>query len=245
MSSEVLPKLGGDAKSPTPKLVQIIHRHGDRAPITSLGNADFWSDKIADCKGLPAKLAESAMSAGRLDEALQNNRLKHDTLWGRLTTKGCSQMRAAGFQLRKNLHSNFGLRPQMAAASSGNDQNPLKTKAHNDSVIWVSKSVSTPFHRTVLSLQEFLHGLLDDDHVDSFDLHLNHGMDPFWLGHNTRDELERLLAEPEVAAKEEEMKAFREKITETLLDSGYLHPDEGPAKVNVICNIVFKNKAFL
>ena len=36
------------------RLVQLVHRHGDRTPITKLANADFWREQLPS----PSKLAE-------------------------------------------------------------------------------------------------------------------------------------------------------------------------------------------
>ncbi|GAB5367286.1 hypothetical protein AAMO2058_001217200 [Amorphochlora amoebiformis] len=84
-----------------PGLIQVIHRHGDRTPITPLRDETFWRGKIAETAVQPV-----------------GSPLKHDRAWGRLTTRGLEEMEGVGETLRQDL-ARIGLKPRVGGLKEG------------------------------------------------------------------------------------------------------------------------------
>ena len=125
--------------------VLLVHRHGDRTPITPMADRDFWASKI------PRPTVINALGAGSrvLRSDAQRKAGTHvaagDGVFGTLTERGLDQMRSVGSVLRRRLLDlGFG-----------------HTLARRSVRVW-----STDFPRTVQSTQAMLSELLDDENED-------------------------------------------------------------------------------
>ena len=130
----------------------VIHRHGDRTPITAVGSASFWERTLPTSSALSA-LAQAfpVRRGGRTTSAPGQGRLARDQdaglsahpaggvpPYGQLTAVGVDQLTKLGWDLRQSL-SNAGA-PRLDA----------------DRI----RCFATPFSRTIMSAQALLTGLL-------------------------------------------------------------------------------------
>ena len=128
--------------------VQIVHRHGDRTPITPLKNEGYWRDQ------LPKEEVLKKISEGtKIVRDINQPRMKHGAagtgVFGQLSMVGLLQMVELGQRVREELY----------CPTSGmfcEDKRPL---THHETCLRV---VSTDFPRTIQSVQAFLVGLFPD-----------------------------------------------------------------------------------
>lgn len=148
------------------KVVQVVllHRHGDRAPISrgigshSLTEEDtaFWASKLPDERHMERLGREIPVETRMGDE----ERTRHDrtsTPYGQLTARGAAQMHALGRALRRHYVDTLGVLP-----------------ADAPSAVYAR---STFLSRTIYSLRHLLDGLYPDAHRGAgggFVVHVEH-----------------------------------------------------------------------
>eukprot|EP00471_Norrisiella_sphaerica_P008084 CAMPEP_0184502424 /NCGR_PEP_ID=MMETSP0113_2-20130426/50313_1 /TAXON_ID=91329 /ORGANISM="Norrisiella sphaerica, Strain BC52" /LENGTH=538 /DNA_ID=CAMNT_0026891599 /DNA_START=68 /DNA_END=1684 /DNA_ORIENTATION=+ len=220
--------------SGVPVLVQVVHRHGDRAPITPLRNEQFWRQRIAGSQRLQD--GGSSHDHWNFLQTKTSLDLKHASLWGRLTQKGASQMRSLGRQVRSELER---LMSGDGTCDGANDRDKTCHRAYK-----LAKVASTSYHRTVMSAQEFLRGfhsalerqetngrLMSESEFGGqreAEVLLDDLMDPFCLAHGARGQMEDILSQPHVFKTEQTLRGFREKMTGFLVQDGLLLSEDTP-----------------
>mmetsp|Transcript_30107 Transcript_30107/g.70319 ORF Transcript_30107/g.70319 Transcript_30107/m.70319 type:complete len:733 (+) Transcript_30107:62-2260(+) len=127
----------------------LVVRHGDRSPLTPTLSREYWWRK------LPPRVELYRVATGtrtrRTDRGIKEkpHSATGDGTFGTLTQMGVSQMEALGAQLREELVSAEGVRPEAADAKLLTAQfAPPQLKLH-----------STDFPRTIQSMQALLAGL--------------------------------------------------------------------------------------
>jgi hypothetical protein len=130
-----------------PRLVQLIHRHGDRTPITKLGHSEraFWRAQLPSAEAMRAVRAGTAVRLARPDYVDQHSG-GGDDVFGQLTARGLQQMRQRGEDCRREVLQAGGA---PALALQRGDVSKIAVTC-------------TEFNRTLLSVQGFLHGLVLD-----------------------------------------------------------------------------------
>ncbi len=108
----------------------IIFRHGDRSPITSLKDTQFWENQIAEQKDVMRGFNI------RREEGDEKHTMEGNPPFGMLTKKGVAGIQAKGEQFRKDILSNGGTI----------DSSYISCRSSN-------------FNRTIGSAQNFLIGL--------------------------------------------------------------------------------------
>lgn len=228
--------------------VQIIHRHGDRTPITPLVNEEYWHST------LPQPHVLEQMSKGiRLKRNNNNNDEaamageKHDAQgrppFGQLTALGLLQMVQLGTKLREDLvqEDDDTLNDKnYSSLNYNNNNNKLFTKEkplHPKRI----KARSTDFPRTIQSLQALLVGLFpdgislnngNDDNDDCFmEIDLRHSKfhipDPQPRHTKQQELLERQLALREhMIQKDYAMSPLAIKVTNELMVQNVIQVDE-------------------
>ena len=228
-SASKLPTFPG-APSKRVKLVQVqvVHRHGDRTPITPMKNETYW-------KGiLPPQHVLDGISQGTnlvTDENSvygSNHAAGGRGPFGQLSQLGLLQMVNLGSRLRQELH--------LDDDDDGDDLHHEDEHGHhhiNKGKLFHGKSpihpkrikvTSTNFPRTVQSVQGLLIGLFPDgtdDHRLEIDVTKTDKMIPDPQPRRTTEqvELEKVLAaRPYLAQREEEMRDLAERVSEALSD---------------------------
>jgi hypothetical protein len=138
--------------------VQVVHRHGDRSPITPLKDEAFWSSTL-----IPPPLLEKIKEGTELLRPENANLHKAGGRgpFGKLSELGLLQMIQLGTALREQLSSDATTKP------TDTDKNSNLSVSH----IWNPnrpldpdnmKVISTDFERTIQSVQGLLVGLFPD-----------------------------------------------------------------------------------
>ena len=135
--------------------VLIIHRHGDRTPITPLVNEDYWRSTLPD----PHILDGIAKGTELIrEEGYEPN--NHGAVgrgpFGQLTMMGLLQMVSLGERLRDELKHDDGTEQQQFVNNGRlfTSDKPLHPRR--------IKVMSTDFPRTIQSVQALLTGLFPD-----------------------------------------------------------------------------------
>jgi hypothetical protein len=124
----------------------VVHRHGDRTPITPCGCAQVWARTLPSPSRLAALSAAFPVAKGRGRGRRNEAAAAHAHVaagvspYGQLTELGLEQLRGVGAQLRRRLGSE---------AAARLEAEPWRVTCH-----------ATPFSRTVQSAQGLLSGLL-------------------------------------------------------------------------------------
>ena len=214
------------ARQLTPICTQVIHRHGDRTPITPLADADYWSTLLPSDETLEALSRRTHIV--RDDDDASAPGATHAAgggeIFGRLTTDGLRQMVAVGIRLRDDAER-LGLLRLL--------------RGRDDDGQWL-RVASTDFSRTVQSVQALLAGLLARDPpldailsdqrpydgivVDVDSRHTSKMIpDPQPRRFVGQAELEaELMGGKEFASREETMRPLAHRLTGILLESGII-----------------------
>ena len=99
---------GGTSSSPELLLVQVVHRHGDRSPITPLADREFWINQRPSEFDLAAA---SEMTREERDGDVEAHPAAGDGVFGTLTARGLAQMQTVGEDLRAR-YSQYDLIPE-------------------------------------------------------------------------------------------------------------------------------------
>ena len=214
--------------------VQVVHRHGDRTPITPMKDEAYWRSNLPEAHVLEgiARGTNLRRDGGGAD--CQQGQNPHAAggrgPFGQLTSLGLLQMISLGGRLREELvHSGQGQgqggeEHQRAAESRGDklfDADGGAGVNLHPSRIAVT---STDFPRTIQSVQGLLVGLLPDGtDQDPVEIDVRHTdrmiPDPQPRGTAEQVELEKILARrPHLASREVEMKELADRATEALRD---------------------------
>eukprot|EP00985_Skeletonema_marinoi_P007075 scaffold3106_cov81-Skeletonema_marinoi.AAC.3 len=205
--------------NPTSKLrlqqVLVVHRHGDRSPITPLKDEDFWQSQLPQ-----PHVLEGIAKGTTLVRPPEGNPI-HGAHgrgpFGQLTMMGVLQMASLGERLREEL------------------QDTLFTdeKSLHPSRIRI---MSTDFPRTIQSVQALLTGLFEGAQLDApaieIDVRRTNSYlipDPQPRQSPTQLVLESHLAKrPHLVEKEKELNELAHKVTDALQD----HLGEGAMGVS-------------
>jgi len=203
--------------------VQIIHRHGDRTPITPMADAEFWRGT------LPAPTLLSKMAKGTdvltNDENGQTHAAAGIGPFGKLTQLGIFQMVEVGSRIREELQLNDEEEEEsLMVGEDGHihiNRGRLFTKMdpiHPSKV----KIKSTNFPRTIQSVQALLLGLFPDGFEGTLEIDARHTdiliPDPQPRLSSEQIDLERTLSQrPHLLKKEEELKDLAAKVSKDLV----------------------------
>ena len=186
--------------------LQVIHRHGDRTPITPLADREFWSSVLPNSSQLVSLAAgtEVVRAKGR-----EPHPAAGDGLFGTLSARGVDQLQTGGIALRQKYPDFL---PSLATAES-------------------VRIFSTAFPRTIQSVQALLHGLfppatrrgppivIDTTHSDD--------MIPDPVPRATVEQEEReaaVLRSEAVLAHAAEAEPLRVRLSQALLEARILDP---------------------
>jgi len=200
--------------------VQIVHRHGDRTPLTPMKDKEFWSQT------LPTKDVIEKIKAGTtiLRDGEKFSHAAVGTMpFGQLTQMGLLQMVQVGSKVRDEflLSGNEEYRNEETGTLHRLEtqlftpQNPLMPSN--------VKVISTDFPRTIQSVQGLLIGLFPDGIEAPIDIDVRHTKhlipDPQPRLTQKQVELELLLSQrTHVQKKHEELRNLSEKVTNSLKD---------------------------
>ncbi len=149
------------------RAVHVIHRHGDRTPITPLTNEAYWTSQLIPNETL-LEMSKYTQLLEPEDHAENKHNANGRGPFGKLTRLGLQQMIDLGRTLRHQLVGNNDpvvdeqgriLYPHVVVPSTPSE--PISRHI---------RVKSTNFIRTIQSVQGFLHGLLllrsldDSDH---------------------------------------------------------------------------------
>ena len=142
----------------TPIVTQVVHRHGDRTPITPLTDAAYWSSLLPSDDTLTA-LARRTNIIRDDNQAQTVHAAGGGDVFGRLTTEGLHQMFEVGVKLRTDVErlmqyedDGVALKGLVSSASDGGKDGIELSR-------WL-RVASTDFSRTIQSVQALLVGLL-------------------------------------------------------------------------------------
>ena len=144
----------GTSSQPTYKTlqVQVIHRHGDRTPITPMKDVEYWQAQLVP----PHQLERIALGTAIVRD--KGKTFSHNAggkgAFGKLTQLGLLQMVEVGVRLREQLSQGDG---------------PFHSPLFNDERPLLGSSVRvfcTDFPRTIQSVQGLLVGLFDNIGAD-------------------------------------------------------------------------------
>jgi hypothetical protein len=222
---------GGSLPEPSGKIyrtlqVQIVHRHGDRTPITPMKDEEWWAKTL-----VPPDMLEKISSNTNL--IAEEEELKHGAggrgPFGKLTQLGLFQMVDLGTRLREELvspdkhhddHHAYDVCPTSGHKHYKYVWHP-KRPLHPKDI----KVLSTNFPRTIQSVQGVLVGLFPDGTEGStIDIDARHTNilipDPQPRQTPEQEALEAELAlQPHLKLKEQEMLPLAIRVTAALRDS--------------------------
>lgn len=185
--------------------LQVIHRHGDRTPITPLADRKFWQGV------LPSQEERDGIEAGTNTlrvEGFVPHPAAGDGVFGTLTARGLEQMRLGGANLR-DMYPDF-----------------LPKAASREEVI----VYSTDFPRTIQSVQALLQGLFPPAERSApieIDATRTDLMIPDPVPRRTTEQVEReaaVLGGEAVLAHAAEVEPLRRRYSEVLRDAQTLDP---------------------
>ena len=189
--------------------VQVIHRHGDRSPITPMKDVEFWSSQLVD-EYTRGKIAENTEI---IREVEFNHAAGARGPFGRLSKLGLLQMIQVGDTLSEELTEE---------KDNGLFYTPLfpKERPLHPSRMRV---YSTDFSRTIQSVQGLLIGLFPDGNPVSVPIDVCNTVlmipDPKPRRFKEQELLETMLVKrPHVIQKESDMLNLAVKATKALHD---------------------------
>ena len=162
---ENAPDVRNKQKKKVYKTVQahIIHRHGDRTPITPLKDEDYWSSTLC-----PPELLDKLSQGTR---EIRTETLTHKAggrgPFGKLTQMGIFQMVDVGNQLRDDLCTSLSSEDACRLDEHGNRHYEHLWYSDNPMQLSDIKTISTDFPRTIQSLHGVLVGMFPDGFGDA------------------------------------------------------------------------------
>ena len=131
------------------KQVLIIHRHGDRTPITPMNDVEFWQSTLPDSSLLEGIARGTSLLRTRGHVPNNTHGASGKGPFGQLTMLGLLQMVKLGERLRGEL---VGFDEEYNLFTPEDLLHPRRMKVK-----------STDFPRTIQSVQAMLAGLFDND----------------------------------------------------------------------------------
>jgi hypothetical protein len=198
--------------------VQIIHRHGDRTPITPLKDEDFWASTL-----VPQETLDKISSNTNLIEASEGN--THTAggrgPFGKLTELGLLQLIKVGNKLRDEFVTDQ--QDHEMVDDKGNRHFPHVYHPQRPLDPSNIRVISTDFPRTIQSVQGLLVGLFPDSTDASIPIDVRHTSwmvpDPQPRRSVEQHDLEYALStRPHILAKEQEMFPLAARTTKALHD---------------------------
>lgn len=209
--------------------VQVVHRHGDRTPITPLQNEQFWTRQMIHHEKL-TKIAQNTRLVPPTDGSTNTHNANGRGPFGKLTELGLLQMVGLGTQLREMLAGNN--RPVLDAEGrtlyphiwhTSSDDNDNKNSIDHLEPSESVRVISTNFLRTIQSVQGVLVGLFPDGTKAPIDIDIRHTnwMIPDPQPRHTPEQTvleQELSVRPHVEAKEQELLPLAMRATTALQD---------------------------
>lgn len=207
--------------------VQVIHRHGDRSPITPLKDETFWSNLLIPPDVLE-KVAQGTTIVRNPNE-INTHVAGGRGPFGKLTALGVLQMVQVGTALRERFVADDDC--DSASSSQHHLWDNLRPLQSIDVRVF-----STDFPRTIQSVQGLLSGLFPDGISTpiAIDVRPTPWMipDPMPRLSKEQEELEKVLAAaPRVREREQELRPLAVRVTQALHE--YLAPDAHDAAFGV------------
>ena len=211
--------------------VQIVHRHGDRTPITPMKDEDYWSATL-----VPSPLLEKISSNTNVvvpDGSPNTHVAGGRGAFGKLTKLGLFQLVDLGTMLREELVSSLSHRDPDAYEMMSHPTDSTsrhwyyrypwtpERPLHPNNI----KIISTNFPRTIQSVQGLLVGLFPDGTSDDvIQIDASHTdiliPDPQPRRSEEQTKLEITLAQqPHLKERELEMRPLAIRTTAALLDA--------------------------
>lgn len=194
--------------------VQIIHRHGDRSPITALRDEEFWRKQLVD----DVTLKKISSNTKLIESNTPNlHRANGRGPFGKLTQLGLLQLVQLGTRLREELVTETS-----DSSPDGNSLSNLFTPEHPLDPKSI-RVISTNFLRTIQSVQGVLVGLFPDGTDDDIPIDIRHTdwmiPDPQPRRHPSQEELEaELEGRQHILEREMEMAGLAKSATLALQD---------------------------
>ncbi len=228
--------------------VQIVHRHGDRTPITPLRNEDIWYQELISS---PSSSSSYLQRMSSLTNVLRDSSFTHKASgkgpFGRLTQTGFHQMIDLGKRLRQEF-----VKKEKRGSAHQEEEEEEEDKVDEHGHVWHRHVItdgdlhphhvhiySTDFERTLQSVQGVLAGLFpqhviappstdNENHYTTnnctiFTIDARHTPwmipDPQPRATQEQVELEQQLANrPDVIQQEEELRPLAIRATQALQD---------------------------
>lgn len=209
--------------------VQVIHRHGDRTPITPMKDEEFWRNTLPP-QSLLSKIAIGTTIKRDKDQSQGTNHAAGGRgSFGKLTQLGLLQMVEVGSRLREELHLN--------EEDNDDDDDNYHIDDHGNihlqkgrlftkqSPLHPSKIKvkSTDFPRTLQSVQALLVGLFPDGLPEGTEIEIDASHtdilipDPQPRTSREQVELEKVLSSREyLMKKENEVRSLANKLSQDL-----------------------------
>jgi len=197
--------------------VQVVHRHGDRSPITSLKDEEYWADQLIP----DSRLKEIARNVTiQSDGVVNTHKANGRGPFGKLTRLGLQQMEDLGTLLRRELYGPN----QPVVDSQGNTIFPHIWKpGETDLKPSNLRVVSTSFIRAIQSAQGVIAGLfpqgVDNDDPIEIDARFTNMLLPDPMPRETLEQAhleDALAARPHLEEKERELLPLAVRVTKAL-----------------------------
>eukprot|EP00584_Thalassiosira_punctigera_P007825 CAMPEP_0172533924 /NCGR_PEP_ID=MMETSP1067-20121228/6470_1 /TAXON_ID=265564 ORGANISM="Thalassiosira punctigera, Strain Tpunct2005C2" /NCGR_SAMPLE_ID=MMETSP1067 /ASSEMBLY_ACC=CAM_ASM_000444 /LENGTH=478 /DNA_ID=CAMNT_0013318643 /DNA_START=23 /DNA_END=1459 /DNA_ORIENTATION=+ len=201
--------------------VLVVHRHGDRTPITPMKDEGYWRNELPE-----PNVLDGIARGTSLVRPPEGGPRKHGAVgrgpFGQLTLRGLLQMISLGELLREELgHSHH------EEEADDGDHQPFvnrgrlftPTKPLHPSRVRV---MSTDFPRTIQSVQALLTGLFPDAADAPIEIDLQHTNSYFIPDPQPRQYKKQLALEshlsqrPHLAKKEDELRELAHRVTDAL-----------------------------
>jgi hypothetical protein len=197
--------------------IQVIHRHGDRSPITSLRDESYWESSLVP----PDVLKQVARGTNMLSHLTEGSTSKHVAHgrgpFGKLTKMGLLQMIEVGRRLREELEQSTKWSSKATLFNNNQDGGPISISPQDIKVF------STDFDRTIQSVQGVLVGIFPDGPSESIDIECRHTTSWMIPDPQPRRAQEQLILEVELATRphmlqrEREMRPLAIRCTQSLM----------------------------
>jgi len=207
--------------------VQIIHRHGDRSPITPLKDEDYWAQQLIPESTL-REIAKNTVL--RQDDTKNTHTAGGRGPFGKLSELGLLQMVKLGTSLREQLvYDPHQLRRSNVVEEDSGGEERIQLQPHiftPDKPLAPEniRVISTNFPRTIQSVQGLLVGLIPDGLPDdqpgiTIDVRHTDWMIPDPQPRRTREQSvleEKLARRPHLLQREQDMLPLAVRVTKAL-----------------------------
>jgi hypothetical protein len=204
---------GADSSSsPSPKVyrtlqVQIVHRHGDRTPVTPLKDQAYWAKTLIP-KATLEKISSNTNVIHPETPSTHFGKGSGPSPFGKLTELGLVQMVQVGGRLREELSTDEN--NHVIVDEKGNQHYPHVWHPGRPLDPSNIRVFSTDFHRTIQSVQGLLVGLFPEGCEDPVTIDLRNASwmmpDPIRLRWKSQEKSEGVEMTPQqILTNDEEM----------------------------------------